>query len=209
MNHLSSGKIIKENSNEEKNIFWSNGEVNYENRCHRLRQKGIVIWFTGMSGAGKSTIASALEKVLFVKEKIVYRLDGDNLRFGLNSDLSFTKEDRLENVRRIAEVAALFKDAGLIVLVACISPNAEMRDFARRRSSGNFIEVYVKASLDTCIIRDTKGLYKKAKNGEVNNFTGISSSYEEPKDPDIVLDTELLTVEECVNTVLDLLKIEL
>lgn len=203
-NHqISGGGIIQDSLEDTKNIFWSNGEITYEDRCQNLRQSGMVIWFTGISGVGKSTIACAVEKALFAEGKIVYRLDGDNLRFGLNSDLDFTKEDRLENVRRIAETAALFKDAGIIVLAACISPNAEMREFARKKCNNNFIEIYVKASLDTCIKRDTKGLYKKAKNGELSNFTGISSSYEEPQNPDIVIDTELFTVEECVDKVLE------
>ncbi|WP_156801238.1 adenylyl-sulfate kinase [Halobacteroides halobius] len=185
------------------NITWHEGEVTYQDRCAVLDQPGLVIWFTGLSGSGKSTIAVEVEKQLVAQKKAVYRLDGDNVRHGLNSDLGFTPEDRNENIRRIAEVAALFKDAGLITLASFISPYQESRAFARERAGrDNFIEVYVKADVKTCADRDPKGLYEQAKKGEIDNFTGISAPYEEPVDPEVVVDTRELSLEEAVNQVL-------
>jgi adenylylsulfate kinase len=186
------------------NIVWSRGKVTYKDRCHRLGQKGLVVWFTGLSGAGKSTIAIEVEKELMKLGRVVYRLDGDNIRHGLCSNLGFSVEDRNENVRRIAEAAALFKDSGLIILVSCISPIKEMREFARQKvNNGDFIEVYVKADIETCIKRDTKGLYKRAQEGEIIDFTGISSAYEEGESVDLIIDTDILTVKESVAKVLD------
>ena len=180
------------------------GKVTYEDRCRNLNQNGLVIWFTGLSGSGKSTIASEVEKKLVARKKAVYWLDGDSLRYGLNSDLGFSEEDRKENIRRLAEVAALFKDAGIIVLVSAISPSQVMRDFARIKAGGyGLIEVYVKTDITTCEKRDPKGLYKKARTGEIANFTGISSPYEEPENPDLVIDTDALTIEESVKLVLE------
>jgi adenylylsulfate kinase len=179
------------------------GKVSYEDRCRNLIQNGLVIWFTGLSGSGKSTIASEVEKELVARKKAVYWLDGDSLRCGLNSDLGFSEQDRNENIRRFAEVAALFKDAGIIVLVSAISPFQEMRDFARIKAGGSgLIEVYVKADINTCEKRDPKGLYMKARSGEIMNFTGISSPYEEPENPDLVIDTDVLSIEESVKLVL-------
>ncbi|MGD9900357.1 MAG: adenylyl-sulfate kinase [Calditrichaceae bacterium] len=190
-----------------KNIVWHEGKITWEDRCRLLNQKGLVVWFTGLSGSGKSTIAVELERRLIQSGKAVYRLDGDNVRHGLNADLGFSDADRDENIRRIAEVAALFKDAGLITLVSFISPFQKMRDFARERAGkDHFIEVYVKADLKTCAERDPKGLYKKAQNGEVANFTGISSPYEEPQSPDILLDTDLLSVSEAVEMVYEVVE---
>ncbi len=180
------------------------GKVSYEDRCRNLNQNGLVVWFTGLSGSGKSTIASEVEEELVARKKAVYWLDGDNLRFGLNSDLGFSEKDRKENIRRLAEVAAIFKDAGIIILVSAISPYKEMRNFARMKAGGSgFIEVYVKADITTCEKRDTKGLYKKARTGEIVNFTGVSSPYEEPENPDLVIDTDALTIEESVKLVLE------
>lgn len=162
-----------------------------------------MIWFTGLSGSGKSTIAAEVEKELVARKKAVYWLDGDALRIGLNSDLGFSELDRRENIRRIAEVAALFKDAGIIVLVSAISPAREMRDFAKSKAGGSgFIEVYVKADIHTCERRDPNGLYKRARAGEIRNFTGISAPYEEPVTPDLVLDTDILSITESVKLVL-------
>jgi len=190
-------------NNSEKNITWHEGEITYKDRCKNLGQKGLVIWFTGLSGSGKSTIAVEVEKQLVKKGRAVYRLDGDNVRHGLNSDLGFTKEERDENIRRIAEVAALFKDAGLITLVSFISPYRDKRAFARKRAGNDsFIEVYVKADVETCAERDPKGLYEKAKNGEIENFTGISAPYEEPENPEVYIDTDKLTVKEAAKKVL-------
>ncbi|WP_432401114.1 adenylyl-sulfate kinase [Wukongibacter sp. M2B1] len=185
------------------NIIWDETKVTYEERCKNLGQQGIVVWFTGISGSGKSTIAAELEKELIRLGKVVYRLDGDNIRHGLCSDLGFSEEDRNENVRRMTEIAALFKDAGLIVLVSCISPSSKMREFAKKRvGADSFLEVYVKADIDTCAKRDPKGLYEKALRGEIENFTGISSPYEEPTKPDILIVTTHISIEESVKKVM-------
>lgn len=190
------------------NIFKSKGNISYQDRCKAMGQKGIVIWFTGFSGSGKSTIAIELEKKLFNMGKKTYRLDGDNVRFGLNSDLGFSEDDRNENIRRIAETATLFKDAGLITLVSFISPYRKMRDFARKiAGKGSFYEVYVKADIETCVKRDPKGLYKKAKNKEISDFTGVSSPYEEPKKPELVIDTTKMSVDDSVELILKKFKI--
>lgn len=202
------GVLIEEledkNTSDIENIFWNESKVTYDNRCKRLEQKGIVVWLTGLSGAGKSTIATEVEKELVKLNKVVYVLDGDNIRHGLCSDLGFSKEDRDENIRRIAEVSALFKDAGFIVVVACISPSKKMREFAKKTiGEDNFIEIYIKADIETCIKRDPKGLYIKAKYGEIKNFTGIESDYEVPERPNLIVDTSVLSIEEATAMVLD------
>lgn len=185
------------------NLVWHKGKVQYEDRCEIIKQKGLVIWFTGLSGSGKSTIAVELEKELTRLGKLVYRLDGDNIRHGLCSDLGFSEEDRNENIRRITEVAGLFKDAGIITLVSFISPLEFMREAAREKIGKDaFVEVYVKASVEACIKRDPKGMYKKAMEGKIKDFTGISAAYEVPENPDIVIDTEQLTIEESVDAIL-------
>ena len=184
------------------NIAWHSGDIGENERSRISGHKGLIIWFTGLSGSGKSTIAVELEKQLIADGKLCYRLDGDNVRHGLNSDLGFSDEDREENIRRVAEVAALFKDAGIITLVSFISPSEKMRNFARNKvGKDRFIEVYVKASIETCIKRDPKGLYKKAQNDEIKDFTGISSAYEEPQNPELVIDSDSLSVEEAVREV--------
>lgn len=184
------------------NVVWQNNKVSYEQRCRVLEQKGIVVWFTGLSGAGKSTIAIEVEKYLNENNKAVYLLDGDNLRHGINSDLGFTDSDRNENIRRIIEISLLFKDAGIITLVSVISPFEEMRKLAKQKiGDKNFIEVYVKADINICRERDPKGLYKK----NINNFTGVTSSYEIPLNPDIILDTEKLSVEKCKEQIIKLI----
>lgn len=185
------------------NLVWHKGKVEYKDRCKLIKQKGLIVWFTGLSASGKSTIAVELEKELTKAGKLVYRLDGDNIRHGLCSDLGFSEEDRNENIRRITEVAGLFKDAGIITLVSFISPLEFMREAAREKIGKDaFVEVYVKASVEACIKRDPKGMYKKAIEGQIKDFTGISATYEVPENPDIVIDTEKLTVEECVATIL-------
>jgi adenylylsulfate kinase len=177
------------------NIVWHEGNVTYEDRCRTLGQRGLTVWFTGLSGSGKSTIAVAVEKRLHQLGKAVYRLDGDNIRHGLNSDLGFSETDRNENIRRIAEVSSLFKDAGIITLVCLISPYRKMREFAREKAgSAGFIEVYVKADLETCQQRDPKGLYQKARNGEIPFFTGVSDPYEAPERPDLIVDTTVMSL---------------
>jgi len=197
------------NKNEQKatNITWHQHAVSREDREALLKQKGVLIWFTGLSASGKSTVANELTYELHQKGALTYVLDGDNIRHGLNKNLGFSPEDRAENIRRISEVGKLFADAGLITTTAFISPYRKDRDYARELlGKGRFIEVFVKASIDTCEQRDPKGLYKKAKNGEIKEFTGISAPYEEPLQPEIILDADTMTVEEEVNTVLDYLK---
>jgi bifunctional enzyme CysN/CysC len=171
------------------------------------QQTPCVIWFTGLSGAGKSTIAAALDQRLFEHRLHTYLLDGDNVRHGLNRDLGFTEADRVENIRRVAEVAALMADAGLIVLVSFISPFRSERRLARNlMKPGEFIEVFVDAPLDVCERRDPKGLYRKARRGEISNFTGIDSLYEPPEHPDIRLDTSSLTAEQSVEKLIEFLR---
>lgn len=190
-----------------KNVVWHGGTVSYQDRCQLLGQQGRVVWFTGLSGSGKSTIAVEVEKQLMAAGRLVYRLDGDNVRHGLNGDLGFSIADRDENIRRIAEVAALFADAGVITLVSFISPFRKMRQLARQKAGKDrFVEVYVYADIDTCASRDPKGLYQKARKGEINNFTGISSPYEEPLKPELVLDTTAYDVSTCAQQVLEFLQ---
>lgn len=187
------------------NIKWHSGKIDKAAREELLGQQGMVLWFTGLSASGKSTIAVEVEKELYRQGKASYRLDGDNLRFGLNKDLGFSAEDREENIRRIGEVAALFADAGLITLASFISPYKAGREAARQAAGAeNFKEIYVKADVETCAERDPKGLYEKAKNGEIENFTGISAPYEEPENPDLVVDTNSLSLEQSVELVLGL-----
>jgi bifunctional enzyme CysN/CysC len=184
-----------------------NGKVTYLERCRAMGQSGLVLWFTGLSGAGKSTIAIELERELMNRGIFSYRLDGDNIRDGLNSDLHFSLTDRMENIRRISEVARLFLDSGMIALVSFISPLRSMRERAKSIIGENaFVEVYVRAPMETCIARDVKGLYAKALNGSVKNFTGVSSPYEEPDCPDLVLDTERDDLSQCVHNIIDYLE---
>jgi bifunctional enzyme CysN/CysC len=158
-----------------------------------------VLWFTGLSGAGKSTLALALEARLFAKGYHVYVLDGDNVRGGLNSNLGFSPEDRAENIRRVGEVAGLFADAGFLVISSFISPYRSDRERARQAAPEAFHEIYIKASLEACEERDPKGLYKRARAGEIPEFTGISSPYEAPEGPELIVRTDLLGVEECLS----------
>ncbi len=181
------------------NITWHEGTVSREDREKRLAQRGVTIWLTGLSGSGKSTIAVAAENALMAEGKVAYVLDGDNIRHGLNANLGFSPEDRTENIRRIGEVAKLFTDAGIIVLSSFISPYRADRDAVRESlGQGDFVEAYVSASVETCEGRDVKGLYKKARAGEIPEFTGISAPYEEPKQPELVLDTNTQSVDESV-----------
>lgn len=173
-----------------------------EDKERLLGQRGLVIWLCGLSGSGKSTIANATERVLHQQGRATVILDGDNMRAGLNANLGFTDDDRLENIRRIAEVAKLFAAQGLITLVSAITPRGELRDVARGILGEDFFEVYVKASFEACAQRDVKGLYAKAARGEIQNFTGKDSSFEEPMQADLVLDSESLSLEECVDALL-------
>ena len=172
------------------NIHWHAGEITCEDRQRQNAQQSVCLWFTGLSGSGKSTIALEVEKLLFEKGYRSYVLDGDNVRHGLNRDLGFSPEDRTENIRRIGEVAKLFADAGLIVMTAFISPYRKDRDQVRAiMDEGKFCEVYIACDLEVCEQRDPKGLYKKARAGEIKEFTGISAPYEEPLKPELVVDT--------------------
>ena len=189
------------------NVYWHDGHVTRDNREARNRHKSFVLWFTGLSGAGKSTLAHAVEAELFECGHQVMVLDGDNVRHGLCSDLGFTEEDRHENLRRIGEVAKLFVEAGVIVLAAFVSPYRSDRDRVRSMlPHGEFLEAFCKCGLDTCEARDPKGLYARARKGEVKHFTGISAPYEEPLRPDIVVETDVQTLEDEVAAVLKLLR---
>lgn len=172
------------------NITWHQGAITKTDRESLLKQKGAVVWFTGLSGSGKSTLAHAVEERLFERGHISFVLDGDNIRHGLNKNLGFSPQDREENIRRIGEVASLFTQAGIIAMTAFISPYRADRDNARALlKDGEFIEVFVKVALDVAEQRDPKGLYKKARAGEIKEFTGISAPYEEPLNPELVIDT--------------------
>lgn len=197
------------NLTKSENIKWHHGSVTGEKRAESLGQKGGVIWFTGLSGSGKSTLATRLEAELIAQKKFAYVLDGDNIRFGLNSNLGFSPEDRKENIRRVAEVARLFCDAGVILITAFISPYRADRDFARSLvPTGQFFEIHCAATVDECEKRDPKGLYKKAREGIVKEFTGISSPYEEPKNPELVLQTGKEKSAESLKKVLEFLRKE-
>jgi bifunctional enzyme CysN/CysC len=181
------------------NITFTEDKVAQDRRWQANRHMGGVIWFTGLSGSGKSTLAFELEQVLFDKKFQVFVLDGDNVRHGLCSDLGFSAEDRAENIRRVGEVAALFAETGMVVIAAFISPYRADRNLARAAAKGNFHEVYVHADLEVCESRDPKGLYVKARRGEIPDFTGISAPYEEPVTPDLVVETGDRTVDECIS----------
>ena len=190
------------------NVVWHNGLVTREMRERQNGHKSVILWFTGLSGSGKSTLAHAVEKRLHEQFNCAtYVFDGDNVRHGLCSDLGFTEEDRRENIRRIGEMVKLFLDAGVISLTAFISPFR--RDRPRVRDlvpDGDFIEIYCRAPLEVCERRDVKGLYKRARAGEIPNFTGISSPYEEPENAELVVDTGSLPLEQCVDQVIDYLQ---
>ncbi len=168
-----------------------------------LGQRGVVVWLCGLSGSGKSTIANAVERVLHQQGRVTAILDGDNLRTGLNSNLGFTDQDRLENIRRISETAKIFVSQGIITIVSAITPRGELRDLARGILDGDLFEVYVKASYTACEARDVKGLYAKAARGEIAHFTGKDGSFEPPKNADLVLDTESLSVEDAALELLE------
>jgi len=185
------------------NITWHAGQVTRKDREKVLGQRGVTLWLTGLSGSGKSTVAVAAEHALVERGRLSYVLDGDNVRHGLNKNLGFSPDDRTENIRRIAEVAKLFTDAGVIVLTSFISPYRADRDAARAIfGEGDFVEVFVSTSLETCEERDPKGLYKKARAGQIPDFTGISAPYEAPERPELVLDTGKLAVPESVAALL-------
>ena len=190
------------------NVHWHDGEISRDDRDRLMNQKGATLWFTGLSGSGKSTIAVALEEALFERGHLSYRLDGDNIRLGINKNLGFSAEDRTENIRRIGEIAKLFVDSSVIALTSFISPYREDRDKVRalhEEAGMPFIEVFVDCSLDEAEKRDPKGLYKKARAGEIKNFTGIDDPYEAPESAEIHLHTDQMTLQEEVDLLLEYL----
>jgi adenylylsulfate kinase len=189
------------------NVTWHEGSVTRDERQRLLGQKGVTVWMTGLSASGKSTIAVILEQMLLHRKKHAYRLDGDNIRMGLNKNLGFSAEDRAENIRRIGEVAKLFTDAGVIAITSFISPYRKDRDAVRALNKpGEFVEVYINVSLETAEKRDPKGLYKKARAGQIKGFTGIDDPYEAPEKPEIVIDTEKLKPEQAAERILTYLE---
>ena len=192
-----------ESAHKSKNISWARGKVTPEDRTRQNGHSGCVVWLTGLSAAGKSTIAAELERQLFSQGKHAFVLDGDNMRHGLCSDLGFSPEDRKENIRRIGEVAKLFAEAGFVCITAFISPYRSDRDLARRIApDGKFIEVYLNVPVDVCERRDPKGLYAKARAGEIKEFTGISAPYEPPLRPELELHAGTMALPECVAAIL-------
>ena len=193
--------------NNENNLYWHKHSVTAKERWKSYGYKSCVIWFTGLSAAGKSTLANVLSKELHIMEVKNYVLDGDNIRHGLNKNLGFSHDDRKENIRRIGEVAKLFVDAGLIAMAAFISPYREDRSNVRRLlGNGQFIEVFVKCPVSECERRDPKGIYKRARAGEIKEFTGVSAPYEEPENPEIILKTDEMSLEKCIKTLLNYLR---
>lgn len=191
----------------QENIVWHDHHVSKKERSILKGQKPCILWFTGLSGSGKSTIANAVEAKLSAMQKHTYLLDGDNIRMGLNEGLGFSDEDRIENIRRIGEVSKLFVDAGIIVLCAFISPFQKDRDRVRELvKNGEFIEVFIDTPLKICEDRDPKGLYHKARNGKIPNFTGISSPYEAPADAEIHIETDEYSIEVCADEIINYLK---
>jgi adenylylsulfate kinase len=190
-----------------KNVVWHNAVITRQLRQQQNKHKSLVLWFTGLSGSGKSTLAHAVEEKLYEKNYRTMVLDGDNVRHGLCGDLGFSNEDRIENIRRIGELSKLFVEAGMIVLNAFISPFKMDRQQVRRiLPHGDFIEIFCDCSIDVCESRDVKGLYKKARNGEISHFTGISSPYEPPDKPELCVNTAKLSIEESVDVVLQMLE---
>lgn len=191
------------------NVHWHDGDVTRDDREKLLKQRGATLWFTGLSGSGKSTVAVALEKVLMERGHLCYRLDGDNVRLGINKNLGFSAEDRAENIRRIGEIAKLFVDTGVIVLSSFVSPYRADRDAVRELHAASdmpFVEVYVDVSLEVAEERDPKGLYKKARAGEIKNFTGIDDPYEAPETPELVLNSDKMSLEEEVAALVEYLE---
>ncbi|GLX69570.1 adenylyl-sulfate kinase [Paenibacillus glycanilyticus] len=185
------------------NVEWHRSRLTREDRQLLNGHSSCILWLTGLSGSGKSTLAAALEQELFTERLRCYILDGDNLRFGINRDLGFRPEDRSENIRRIGEIARLFADAGIITIVAVIAPYREDRDKLRSSlASSGFVEIYVKCTLEECERRDPKGLYKKARSGEITHFTGISAPYEPPLHPELIVETDGETIDESVSRVM-------
>ena len=192
------------------NIIRHTYQVSKSQRQKLLNQNSLLLWFTGLSGSGKSTIANALEHKLYQEGVKTYALDGDNIRKGINNDLTFSPEDRKENIRRIAEVANLMVDAGVVVLAAFVSPYKKDREnIARIVGNDNFVEIFVNTSIEECERRDVKGLYKKARAGEIKDFTGVNAPYEAPDTPDVEIITDGLSIEECVEKIYEKIKLKI
>ena len=199
-------RITNTNQAKSSDVVWSNVSVTKDRRDNLNKQRSAVIWFTGLSGSGKTTIANALEQRLHKEAFRTYLLDGDNVRHGLSNDLGFSDHDRTENIRRIGEVSKLFIDAGVMVLATFISPFINDRKFVRNIvNETEFVEIYIKCPLNTCEDRDVKGLYKKARAGEIKHFTGIDSPYEEPVSAELTIDTSKLSIEESVDAIINYL----
>jgi len=197
---------MSDSTNRSGNVVWHDAEVTRAMRAELNGHGSVILWFTGLSGAGKSTLAHAVEARLHQLGCLTFVFDGDNVRHGLCSDLSFSAKDRMENIRRVGEMSKLFLEAGVITLTAFISPFREDRDRVRALvPNGDFLEIYCRCSIEVCEQRDTKGFYKRARTGEIKDFTGISSPYEEPKIPELVIDTGKLPLAESVNNVMALL----
>ncbi|MGB0936539.1 MAG: adenylyl-sulfate kinase [Colwellia sp.] len=189
------------------NTVWHTQQVSKEQRAGLKKQKPCLLWYTGLSGSGKSTIANAVDALLYSLGYHSYLLDGDNVRHGLNGDLGFSDEDRSENIRRISEVSSLFLDAGLIVSTAFISPFTKDRDFARsKQSQGEFIEIFIDTPIELCEQRDPKGLYKKARTGEIKDMSGVGSEYERPVNPEITINSADLSIAECTQVIVNYLR---
>lgn len=188
------------------NIFNHTFEITEKDRCKLNKHSSFVVWFTGLSCSGKSTLANELEKILFEKGNHTYILDGDNIRKGLNSDLHFSKEDRKENLRRIGHVANLFVDAGIICIAAFISPLSEDRELLKNIiGQEKFIEIFVDTPIEICEQRDVKGLYKKARKGEIKDFTGVNAPYEKPTNPNLIIDTSKEKIEMSIHKIIDII----
>ncbi len=195
--------LIDDDLKQIKNIYWQTFSIGKKARAQLKNQKPVVLWFTGLSASGKTTIANLLEEYLHARDRHTFLLDGDNIRHGLNKDLSFTDPDRVENIRRIAEISKLMVEAGLIVIASFISPFYTDRRMARSlMEEGEFIEIYINASIELCASRDPKGLYKKAQNGQIKNFTGIDSGYDIPKRPEIIIDSSNTEAIDAANQIL-------
>ncbi|WP_424767315.1 adenylyl-sulfate kinase [Paenibacillus sp. sgz302251] len=189
------------------NVFWHNTKISRDDRYRLNQHKSCIIWFTGLSASGKSSLSVELERELYKSNIRSYVLDGDNIRHGLNKNLGFSEADRKENIRRVGEVGKLLVDAGLVTISAFISPYEDDRQMVREMfDNGQFIEVYVKCSLEECERRDPKGLYKKAREGSITEFTGISAPYEEPLESEITIETDILTLEESIRKITDFLR---
>ena len=194
------------NSNKNIEVVWHDSTISSANRNKLLKQTPFILWFTGLSASGKSTLANIVEKKLFEMNYKTYLLDGDNVRHGLNKDLGFNEESRVENIRRIGEVSKLFLDSGIIVLTAFISPFKSDRNLARSLvAKEKFIEIFIDASIETCEKREPKGMYRKARNGEISNFTGISSPYECPENPELHVINNNITIDEASNQIIEYL----